>query len=468
MLRSSPLLWPLSLLAACVAAPADDPTPEPGPAQPIPWPLSPPPLDGLAHRGFVEQRGIVHLHSHHSHDACDGDPQPGGVPDEVCLADLREGLCLSGIDVAFLSDHPAHAEEAEFEELLLLRDGDEAVLGEDGWAIANRMLCPDGRRVLLLPGVESDLMPLGLQLHAPGAYHSLDGAAVAAARDAGGLAWLAHTEGRTFGELLPLGLDGIEIYQLHANLDPDIREDFLGLGAFDYLSDLRPFFFAEADDPLEPPHPDLAPLGFLAPNEPSLTMLETLGQHQRLSVTGGTDAHRNVFASEGTDGDRLDSYRRMLRWFNTRVRVADPLDPTAAREALREGRSYVVVESLGTPDGFDLYVADGAIIHEMGEEFSFEPGLEIVLDVPTLNARSAQGLNPPRIVGRIYGNDGTARVLVDEAEAGRLTAVLPGPGVYRAEVWIEPHHLAPYMGGYAEPYVSQQLPWIWSGAFFVR
>ena len=71
----------------------------------------------------------MHLHSHHSHDACDGDPQPDGVPDEDCLADLRAGLCTPRIDVAMISDHPTHATEAAYEELLLMRGMDEPILG---------------------------------------------------------------------------------------------------------------------------------------------------------------------------------------------------------------------------------------------------------------------------------------------------------------------------------------------------
>lgn len=459
--------WWALLVSGCPLTPPE-PSPEPTPFVPIAWPESPPALDAAPIRGFVEQRGIAHLHSHHSHDACDGEPQPGGIPDESCLQDLRDGLCASRIDIAFLSDHPTHAEEAAFDELLLLRGDDEPVMGLAGTPVANRMRCPDGFRPLLLPGVESDLMPLGLPAHVPSAYHAFSPEAVADVQAAGGLAWLAHTEGRTIDELRPLGLDGIEIYQLHANLDPDIREEFLGLGAFDYLDELRPFFFSDPDDPRVPPHPDLAPLAFLTPNEPSLVALETLGQDRRLGVTGGTDAHRNVFPSEGTDGDRLDSYRRMLRWFVTRMRVEEAGDAEAARDALRRGLSYVVIESLGTPLGFDFFAEGSQRTWEMGEEFDLSGAQRIVLSVPTLDPRSPRSATPPTVTGRIYTHDGSERVLLAEGGPGELVVDLAAPGVYRAEVWIDPTHLTPYLGDHAEAYIGRPYPWIWSGALFVR
>ncbi len=123
-----PLIAVAALAAACPSSdlpPADD---DDATAEftPGPWQVGPPemvaPSDALR-----PIRVIAHLHSHWSHDACDGNPQPDGVPDEACYQDLRRGLCTDRIDVAFLSDHPTHATETDYETLLLHRDGDEAV-----------------------------------------------------------------------------------------------------------------------------------------------------------------------------------------------------------------------------------------------------------------------------------------------------------------------------------------------------
>ena len=42
--------------------------------------------------GKVWRRSIVHLHSTHSHDACDGDPRVDGEVNAPCLASLRAAL----------------------------------------------------------------------------------------------------------------------------------------------------------------------------------------------------------------------------------------------------------------------------------------------------------------------------------------------------------------------------------------
>ena len=60
-----------------------------------------------ARRGLQPARGIVHLHSPYSHDACDNhprDPSTGAV-NEPCLQDLRVALCTDRIDFAAMTDH---------------------------------------------------------------------------------------------------------------------------------------------------------------------------------------------------------------------------------------------------------------------------------------------------------------------------------------------------------------------------
>ena len=52
--------------------------------------------------------------------------------------------------------------------------------------------------------------------------------------------------------------------------------------------------------------------------------------------------------------------------------------------------------------------------------------------------------------------------------AGALEVVVPGPGVYRVEVWMTPRQLAPYLGAVAANYTETPVPWIYSGAIFVR
>lgn len=432
------------------------------PDEPIAWDRGQPDISGCGDvRGLREYRAILHLHSHHSHDACDGDPQPNGVPDEECLADLREGLCVPRIDVALVSDHPAYASDVPLETLLLIRGDDEPVIGDKGTPIANWMHCPDGHRVLLMPGIESgSMMPLGLEAHVTDVYDTSSPAAFAAIKAAGGLAWVAHTEGRDPAELATLGLDGLEFYQLHANLDPDIRVEDLMLPADDYLARVLPYFLSPGRQP------DLAPLAFLLPNEPSIAALEQLGQTLRLTISAGTDAHQNVFPSKATDGERGDSYRRMIRWFNNRIRAAE-LTPAGIKAALRAGNNHIVFEAFGTPVGFDFRGEGGGAV-EMGAETSLAKGpLTLVATMPRLDPRSPQGDQPPGLRAvLIRAADGKREVLKTWSE-GQVSVEAPGPGVYRVEVWITPRHLLPYLGDGAAD-AELVVPWVYSGALFVR
>jgi hypothetical protein len=432
----------------------------------VAWDRGQPTIGGCEIRGVRDYRAIIHLHSPHSHDACDGEPQPGGVLDEDCLQDLRDALCTTRIDVAFLSDHPAHAEEATIEEMALHRGDDELVKDGEGRVVGNWLNCANGHRALLIPGVESgSMMPLGLHAHPPaGTYGESSPETFAAAKAAGAALWVAHTEGRDVDELATLGLDGIEFYQLHANLDPEIREEDLGLDANGFLADTLPFFYPVGDDA---PQPDLASVAFVVPNEPSIVALETLGQGQRLTISAGTDAHQNVASTVITDGERVDSYRRMMRWFNNRLRIDGELSVASAKAALTGGRNHIVFESFGTPQGFDLYADAGGAITEMGAEVTLTPGLRIEATLPRLDRRSPQSTRAPAIRGVLYRADGDGRSVVAEWDEGALSQPVDAPGVYRVEVLMTPRHLDVHLGSSAA-LAEVEKPWIYSGAIFVR
>jgi hypothetical protein len=251
----------------------------------------PPAADAFGERrGLVPARGIIHLHSPYSHDACDGAPrdEATGAIDEACLADLRAALCATRVDFAALTDHDDSMADEAFETLFSARDGDELIPGAAGTPVASRMTCPNRHAVTLFVGGENDLMPIMLDRHPDGTveerhaiYNADDATAVELFRALGGLTWIAHTEGRTLAALQTLAPDGIEIYNLHANIDPDIRADDLGLPASDAIQAVLEF----AEQAETGPEPDLALISFVEPNRVALERWDALlGEGRRIAT----------------------------------------------------------------------------------------------------------------------------------------------------------------------------------------
>src|SRR6185436_12796965 len=169
--RKAALVW--AFVAACGAAAAcgDDGGGGAPDAAALPaWRMDLAPSSEMGERrGLEPARGIIHLHSPYSHDACDGQPRidETGPIDEDCLADLRAGLCTTRMDFAALSDHDATMADEAFEDLLLVRDDDQLVMVDDQ-PIASRMACDGGGQVLVTVGSENPIMPIMLDRHVTG------------------------------------------------------------------------------------------------------------------------------------------------------------------------------------------------------------------------------------------------------------------------------------------------------------
>lgn len=470
-------LHPIWLLAAVAACGEDGPAADAGPNLP-PWNPGLPEASVMhpgAVRGLVAARGIVHLHSPYSHDACDGDPKHAdGTIKEDCAQSLRRGLCTTAMDFAALTDHDdSMADEPWGPSLFLVREGDELITNPDGSPYASRMTCPDGRRILLFVGGENDLMPIMLDAHPEGTpsqrhaiYNGNDLATVATFRSLGGLAWIAHSESKDLQLLRDLKLDGMEVYNLHAAIDPDIRRDHLGLSASEAINKATQF----ADEDPNGPEPDLAILSFLQENVPSVTKWETLlAEGYRMAVTAGTDAHENALPIMMRDGERADSYRRMMRWFSNVVLVANPDDPRQIELAVAQGRMFVVFEVLGTPEGFDVRAekSDGSVA-ELGAELRLVDGAKLVVTRPRV-----AGLDPslptPEVRTRVIRVDGTGTHEVRVSNEREISVRIDEPGAYRVEVRMRPLHLGPYLRklqstGYAE----RDHVWIYTSPIYVR
>ncbi|MCB9507054.1 MAG: hypothetical protein H6698_07370 [Myxococcales bacterium] len=416
-----------------------------------------------APEGMHWVRSIVHLHSTHSHDACDGNPRPDGQYNLPCQESLRAALCDTKIDFAYLTDHPTHMVEVPFTDLLLHEpETDELLTDDSGRPYANRIHCPSGFVVTIRVGSEDRLMPLGMHEHVPGdlgqrdlTMNAYDPETVATMRATGALIWVAHTEQRTVEEMRPLGLDGLEIYQLHANIDPRIREGALGLDPYAPVTALFPFLSGTATTP-----PDLAVLAFLEPNRPSLDRWAALLAEGPMVGTGGTDAHENTFPAVASDGERLDSYRRMLSWFSNYVLTTDDT-PEAVDTGLGGGHVVIGFDILGSIAGFDAHVTSGAARLEVGTTAAFEAGMTLSVDVPQPLGPSGIAIEPSC---RALAADGEGWREVRAFGAGHTDVALAEAGIYRVECSATGAHLAPYLTGLAGA-AERTYPWIYTNAF---
>ena len=419
-------------------------------------------------RGLRVARGVVHAHSLHSHDACDGKPTIDGKPNEPCLADMRAGLCETKIDFIMMSEHTSSMALTAFEKLLLLRAGDEAVL-KNGAKVANRIKCKAGPfRPLLLMGAELDRsMPVGLERHVstPGPdlkklYSGKETSLDAKLKAAGAVLLQAHTESKPLADLKAHALDGIEVYNLHANLDPKIRK-LMGLEPLGYLNDTAPFMGKDAAGP----EPDLAFVAFFAESKIAMDSWTALLALRPTSGVLGTDAHQNVLNLKMRDDERMDSYRRMFRWFSNHARVkAVTFD--AVKEAIKLGRGYMVFEVIGTPDGFDFHARAGNTTVEMGGTLKLTDTPLLRVTAPTVYGLSSAA-KAPALETRLIHVDAAGKSTVVTKGSGSLVANATAAGAYRVEVHITPHHLRPFFGKTPDTYIKQMV-WIYSNPIYLK
>ncbi|MDI1443754.1 hypothetical protein [Polyangium sp. 6x1] len=456
MARLSLLAAPLVLLA--LACSGEDVTPPAVKPTPRAWDKLATPSDVALGpvRGFTQARGIIHSHSPYSHDACDGKGlDDSGVPRADCVANLRRGMCDAAEDYVFLTDHAAHMADAEFPSLLFIQPGDEPILGADGAPIGNYVACGDGRRVLVTAGNENTFMSVGLERHLPGdpatrraIYEGEDATTVDAMHEAGALVFVAHTESRTPEWLASMPYDGFEIYNIHAAIDPDIRRDYLGLESLGGGASILPFTRQDEDGP----QPDLAFLGFFEELPIYGKRWDALLPTRHITGIAGTDVHENSFPGVLRDGERGDSYRRLMRWFSNVALVSGPITPTSVKAALAAGRSYVAFEILGAPTGFDFHAETTGTVIEMGGEAA--AGATIVARAPKVHNLDP-AVEAPTISMRLLRIDASGTTIAAEGDTIRLENA--PSGVYRVEVRILPTHLRPHVGDTGEPYIRERL-----------
>jgi hypothetical protein len=474
-----------------------------------------PGIPGPAERGLFEARVIAHLHSAFSHDACDeAGLDEDGNPNWTCVQHMKDALCLEGIDVAFMTDHPSFLRDQPFEDLLYgdVAAGDVIHRDEAGEAWGVTYACPAGQGGLdgqarLLVGFEgTHTMPLGIRRHfedpalygisfqteTPTADLSLLTAEV---RAAGGMVAIAHSEEKDldWSVIAEHDVTAMEVYNFHANFNV-----LFDSGQLDQIFEMEPFVGTEGDTG----DPDLAALVMLGSYP-----VAALEKWRRVSATrgitpiAGSDVHENVIlpglcafdlcaemadefpnmvqalSAEGPlmmpDGERLDSYGRVFRWVQNRPRIDADADPVVAVEqALEAGRNVVVFELFGSASGVDLVAVHGEDILEMGAEVS-------VADGAILWARAPEAPTPGRLASWSDGGPAVITATVMRSHEGETTVVgsvvgagtwvevpLDAPGSYHLEVTIQPLHLVDALGS-ASAYAQEVYRWVETGAIRV-
>jgi hypothetical protein len=417
-------------------------------------------------RGYRVARVITHDHSPYSYDACDKAGLQNGVPHAECLKHLKDAICRNRVDLLFLSDHPSEMEKYEMEALLLKQEGDELLAGSDGVPYANRVgSCENGFKPMLMTGFEDRLLSLGMLRHAAATIAEREtlyreetfAARSRLATDSDAVVMIPHTESRSLETLQTLAPDAIEIYNIHANLDPKIRKRDLGLKPFDHMPRILTYLV----DPYKSLDADYMFMQFVFMHPDYFEKWDRLIEGGlKVAGFGGSDSHENIFKQTASDGERLDSHRRLTRFMSNHLLVHST-DPASVKAALKSGRGWLVFEGLGSPADMDFAVSAGGQTVGVGETVALGGGpATIRISHPTLHPGSPKGEESPTIrveLRKVVAGGKDDRVA--QAVDGDLTYETSEAGAYRAEIWIIPRHLREKLGDFSN-LADDEYRWI--------
>ena len=437
-------------------------------------------------------RTIIHLHSVYSWDACDKTSLTKGRIDEPCLLRLRTALCRNHIDVAFLSEHFAKMGSTDFNSALNIRDGDTPIW-RDGKIIESIQHCPDAHQAHLFPGVETSLMPIGLLRHPDPirgsmqiAYSEASEAGVENLRNAGALVALSHLETKPLTIIRKIQPELLEIYNLHANVTSILRQ-FLwpwtknpghwepAVARPQPACDPCPGKWQSVQDVLRYTQfmlnpfvePDLLFLLLVRENEDNLTKWAQISLERHTTAFAGTDAHEGIPAILMRDGDRVDAYRRVMRWFSNFVQVDGSFEREAILTALKAGRVFVAFEILGTPDGFRFDAESDDRRYRMGDSISRQSNrpVSFFFKLPKITGIESTSRSPERILRLLRATENGWQEVARSTDAD-LRYETTDAGAYRAEIRMKPTHLKPYLFGVE--YLVRDLPWIYTNPIYVK
>lgn len=290
-------------------------------------PRSPHPPRAVAGTPFVDCKGIVHCHSHLSHDS------------EGTIEQIGAACTDARIDFVVMTDHQTDAS---------IRDGVRGMVGDTLFLVGAEVRSPQGT-LLCFPLTK----PLRRFQHA--------GLLAREAAAQGALSFVCHGELWKVPFDLP-GLHGVEIVNLHA-----------GALAANKLGTLATALFL--------------PMRWLCEricvrDEAVLGAWDrALATRHPLPPVGGNDAHANIRVF-GPLGGTIGNYREVFLTLSTHV-LAERLDETSVVEAFAAGRTYVSFDVFGDGSGFDFRLTDGrGCVHLGGSTVSAAEQLELRVTTP--------------------------------------------------------------------------------------
>jgi hypothetical protein len=387
--------------------------------------------------GLRDLRAILHAHAEDS-------PHTGGTLSEMLGAARR-----AGVNIIMLSNHRQPGRD----------------FMKDGWRGLR-----DG--VLFIPGAEADGFLLHPVASIPGGKTGSRQQLVRIAKEGGGNIFLSHVEEKL--DWITEGLDGLEIYNHHADVKDELEFMLWLRGAMTDRARLKELEQALA---LYPQEVFASQQDYLAP---VIEKWDRDLKERRLTGVAANDSHHNqVFTIKVADeaqavdiglitshptlmrisagqaagvaelvkgrraGEMIakldfDPYERSFRYVSTHI-LARELTETAVREALRGGRAYVSHDYLCDPTGFAFLVERGGRARAvMGDEIRLERGMTIKIETPAACTL------------KLIHNGTVARTI----EGRQMSFGIKEPGVYRVEAWLE-------AGG-------ELRPWIYSNPIYVR
>jgi hypothetical protein len=371
---------------------------------------------------YQDFRVVIHSHSYLSHDS-------RGTPEEILA-----GAKAAGVHAVLMTDH--YTEDRRFlrEALRGVREG-----------------------VLFVPGTELNCGLLCFRIdRIDWPADASDREIVRRVREGGGLAFIAHPEGRTDWSL-PF-FAGMEIYNTHADAEDGNSVPPSELRGPEAISTWLSLLQAFRRYPRE------AFASMFDVPEANLARWDALNAERRVVGIAGNDSHNNVGAIvRGAEGGRLedhdvlgkkiadlprgvlpsfllggvdpapeqtvlelrlDPYDVSFGYVSTHV-LAESLTEEALLDALSRGRCYVAFDWIADPTGFRF---EGRVARRgksdrvvpMGETLHRRDRPELVVESPL---------------------DAEIRLLRDGREVARgrgrsLSHAAAEPGVYRAEVWV--------------------------------